>query len=59
MELSLKIHVHKYKRIKNTLNLRMYGIAKKKIVIIENMVTNDVVELHIIFKWIWYRILRA
>lgn len=52
MELSLKIHVHKYKRIKNTLNLRMYGIAKKKIVIIENMVTNDVVELHIIFKWI-------
>lgn len=30
----------------------MYGIAKKKIVIIENMVTNDVVELHIIFKWI-------
>lgn len=37
----------------------MYGIAKKKIVIIENTVTNDVLELHIIFKWIQYRILRA
>lgn len=30
----------------------MYGIDKKKIVIIENTVTNDILELHIIFKWI-------
>lgn len=36
----------------------MYGIDKKKIVIIENTVTNDILELHIIFKWIQYRILR-